>query len=341
MRGLLFSALTFLFLQPLSAIASKVVVQEGDTLSEIAQKHKVSLKELIRHNRINNANNLKVGQTLIIPKFNQNEKEETMIYTISQGETINEIAKRFATSAFEITKLNDIRDPDLLYEGQEIKIPTQTQKLILKDKKTHSIKAGETIGSIAALYKIKKESIIKYNQITNPDNIFPGQKLIIPTQRQKSFTENEQGDSKKLLHEVKSGDSLLTISEKHNVPLSKIIEINNIRNPNQLRIGQKIYLKSTQIAKSTQAKKEINKKNKLDWRTYGPLKIDWSNWQALGSSYVTPSINSEGKVLYLAINCSAKKINSTGSNGTWKNWIEPIEKFEHNLINDLCKDKRS
>ena len=72
-------------------------------------------------------------------------------------------------------------------------------------------------------------------------------------------------------------------------------------------------------------------------RKYGHLTIDWSNWKSLGGSYVTPSLNSQGKPLYLAVNCTAKKLNATGANGEWKNWISPLDGFEHDLIKDICK----
>ena len=83
------------------------------------------------------------------------------------------------------------------------------------------------------------------------------------------------------------------------------------------------------------------KAKKSQWKAYGPLKIDWSNWQLLGGSYVAPTLNSEGKSLYLAVNCSVKKINATGSNGDWKKWNTPLDNFEHDLVRDLCKAKSS
>ena len=75
------------------------------------------------------------------------------------------------------------------------------------------------------------------------------------------------------------------------------------------------------------------------WKNYGPLKVDWSNWQLMNNSYVTPTINENGKALYLAVNCIGRKLNATGINGNWRDWITPTDSFEHKLINDLCKTK--
>ena len=78
-----------------------------------------------------------------------------------------------------------------------------------------------------------------------------------------------------------------------------------------------------------------------DWRSYGPLQVDWANWMPMGGSYVAPSLNSDGQPLYLAINCNAKRLNATGQSGAWKTWDAPQSDFEQQLINDLCKAKGS
>lgn len=78
-----------------------------------------------------------------------------------------------------------------------------------------------------------------------------------------------------------------------------------------------------------------------DWRRYGPLQVDWANWQSMGGSYVTPTLNGDGQGLYLAINCSARKLNATSQSGQWKSWDSPQTDFEQRLINDLCRAKGS
>ena len=50
-------------------------------------------------------------------------------------------------------------------------------------------------------------------------------------------------------------------------------------------------------------------------------------------------LNKDGKALYLAVNCPARKINTTGTNGSWKTWGAPQQRFEHDLVKDLCKAK--
>ena len=76
-----------------------------------------------------------------------------------------------------------------------------------------------------------------------------------------------------------------------------------------------------------------------DWRTYGPLQVDWANWQSMGGSDVAPTLNADGKPLYVAVNCGAKKINVTGADGGWKNWSAPQTSFEEDLVKDRCTVK--
>ena len=76
-----------------------------------------------------------------------------------------------------------------------------------------------------------------------------------------------------------------------------------------------------------------------DWRTYGPMQVDWASWQSMGGSYVAPVLTSSGQPFYLAINCGARKLNTTAASGQWKTWDSPQTEFEQSLVNDLCRLK--
>jgi hypothetical protein len=80
--------------------------------------------------------------------------------------------------------------------------------------------------------------------------------------------------------------------------------------------------------------------SRTDWRPYGPLQVDWANWQPMGGSLVAPTISGKGETLYVAINCSARKMNATNSNGDWSTWNDPRAGFEVKLVNDRCRQGR-
>jgi len=64
------------------------------------------------------------------------------------------------------------------------KVDTITKKESINEDKTenkkiHIVKTGETLTSIAKLYLINKDLIIKLNNLKDENNIFVGQNLII------------------------------------------------------------------------------------------------------------------------------------------------------------------
>ena len=92
---------------------------------------------------------------------------------------------------------------------------------------------------------------------------------------------------------------------------------------------------SKEISELNARAKELNQ-----IRNYGPLQVDWSGWISKQGSYLAPSLNQEGKPLYLALNCDKGKLNVTGKNGTWKGWSVPKLQFERRLLKDLCTEKQ-
>lgn len=73
-----------------------------------------------------------------------------------------------------------------------------------------------------------------------------------------------------------------------------------------------------------------------DWRVYGPLTIDWANWQLMDGSLVTRSRNAKKQLFYLSVNCKAAQINVTGAGMTWKGWEKPKAGFETRLLSEAC-----
>ena len=85
------------------------------------------------------------------------------------------------------------------------------------------------------------------------------------------------------------------------------------------------------------AKKGNGTPQSPDWRSYGPLQVNWSGLQRMGGSFVAPILNSDGKPVYLTVNCEDRKFNTTSESGQWKNeWNSPQSDFEQRLVTDLC-----
>lgn len=112
------------------------------------------------------------------------EEEKTVIeYVVKKGDTLSEIAEDYDTSVSEIAKANpDIKDVNMIYIGQVIKIPTtkveeKTEKVV-----TYTVKKGDNLSKIAAKYDTTWQKIYEDNKEVigdDPDLIKEGQKLVI------------------------------------------------------------------------------------------------------------------------------------------------------------------
>ena len=96
------------------------------------------------------------------------------IYVVRSGDTLYGIARRFAASAEEIAFANQLQNPELLSVGQALVIPTSERR--------HTVRRGETLYGIARSYGVSPERLIAANpQITNPNLIYPGMIIRIPS----------------------------------------------------------------------------------------------------------------------------------------------------------------
>jgi len=108
------------------------VVQEGDTLSEIAKEFGVAVDDLQEVNAISDPTRLQIGQELVIP---QRQVEATvtstsvsptiapMVHVVQEGDTLSEIAKQYGVTVEALQEVNAISDPKQLQIGQELIIP--------------------------------------------------------------------------------------------------------------------------------------------------------------------------------------------------------------------------
>ncbi len=95
------------------------VVQQGDTLSAIAQKYGTTYQELARINNISNPNYIQVGQVI---KISSKNNITDRMYIVQAGDTLSKIAKMYNTTVGDLVAKNNISNPNLILVGQKIKI---------------------------------------------------------------------------------------------------------------------------------------------------------------------------------------------------------------------------
>ena len=203
--------------------------------------------------------------------------------------------------------------------------------------KIHIVKSGDTISSISKFYSINKDIIIRLNNLKDENYIFVGQNLIIS-----ESTENltKQSDLINNYHVVQTGENLTEISNKYNLKVIDLIKINNLNNPDSIKVGQKLIIRKKNTINSENYETIENKKNnfllELDKKIYGPIVIQSKSYKDIKGRKVLNVLNQENKKLILSINCDTDELDLRIPGRKWMGSKPAKEEFENNLINDFC-----
>ena len=121
--------------------------------------------------------NTKIPEKIKKPESTRKNKT----YTVKRGDTLSKIAIKFNTSTETLEKLNNIKNRNLIYPGEKLKIPNRENLKEISDLSHHlyTIKHRDTLRQIARKYNVTIEDIIELNEIGNPDLIFVGEVLRI------------------------------------------------------------------------------------------------------------------------------------------------------------------
>ncbi|OJF97194.1 polysaccharide deacetylase family protein [Alkalibacterium sp. 20] len=105
---------------------------------------------------------------------------------------------------------------------------------------TYTVKAGDTLYSIALRYNTTVSRLAQLNNITNTSLIRVGQVLILPGS---GGTTTPPPPSTTITYTVKAGDTLYAIALRYNTTVARIVADNNISNPSLISIGQRLIIR--------------------------------------------------------------------------------------------------
>lgn len=168
--------------QPAAGGTTNIIIQRGDTLTELAIKYNTTVARLVELNNIANPNLIYAGETLIVPSgedIPETEKTSTSgqtIYIVQKGDTLDQIASSFGTTARAIAIENNIQNINIIYVGQRLIIPTNRYDL---NHTLYKIRWGDTLWSISRRYGVSIATIVRLNRIQNPNRIYAGQTIRI------------------------------------------------------------------------------------------------------------------------------------------------------------------
>ncbi len=194
------------------------VVQAGENLFRIALNYGLSVDYLAAVNGIANPRQIYVGQVLIIPESGAPAAPPppaasaapaaapapaTTVHTVQGGETLASIGRRYGVSWTAIANANGLANPNHIYVGQQLIIPNgeppapapeaETQPAPPADpnpnpnpapaiERVHVVQRGEHLAAIARRYGLNWRTLALANNLSDPNHIYVGQRLLIPPQ---------------------------------------------------------------------------------------------------------------------------------------------------------------
>lgn len=164
----------------------------------------------------------------------------TIIYTVKSGDTLSEIARDYGTTVNSIVLLNpNISNPNLIYPGQQLTIRTNSSNNNSSSTSiVYTVVRGDTLSEIARDYNTTVSNLVILNNISNPNLIYPGQRIIISS----TASTNLGNECGKVLYTIKRGDTLSKIAKDYDTTINELVSLNNISNPNLIYAGSTIRI---------------------------------------------------------------------------------------------------
>jgi len=178
-------------------------IEEGQTLSHIADRYSVSVKSLEQLNHLR-SHNIRAGRYLVIPVSSRKLSDYNL-------------------TAYQRKKtLQNIRRKGI--------------------KVTHIVQRGDTFWDLSRTYKVNSHSIARWNGMAIRDPLREGQKLVIWTKTPgRKNAKHGRNTIQRISYRVRNGDSLYLIAQKFNVAISDLKRWNSFSSK-YLQPGQKIKL---------------------------------------------------------------------------------------------------
>jgi N-acetylmuramoyl-L-alanine amidase len=157
------------------AAAQTYYVQPGDSLYQIANRYGTSINALQTLNQLSTPT-LYPGQALQIGAGNI--VNQSNYHTVSAGESLFLIARRYQTSVAALQKNNNLSGATLLV-GQRLAIPAVTTGAATTSN--YTVKAGDTLYLIAKRHQISLNALLSLNRLSGAAALVPGQTLKLPS----------------------------------------------------------------------------------------------------------------------------------------------------------------
>ncbi|MFN8379022.1 MAG: LysM peptidoglycan-binding domain-containing protein [Anaerolineae bacterium] len=208
------------------------------------------------------------------PTVNNTQFPGRTVYIVKQNDTVAIIAAAYGTSIDAILAANNLSANGLIFVGQSLIIPLTsgvpataqptsvpptpipptsappTPAPTAAPVTTYVVRPGDTLFGIALRFNTTVSALQRANNISNPNLIYVGQRLIIPPPGSTgavptaiTVPSNSVGieippTNVSRTHTVMPGDNLYSIAIRYNTTVAAIADANDIANPNLIFVGE-------------------------------------------------------------------------------------------------------
>ncbi len=143
------------------------------------------------------------------------------------------------TDRLSVAGINSRVDGDEFTDGifldETVSLPESENKPVTERTTEYVVQRGDTLYKIAVMFDTTVERIVEENNIANPNLIFPGEVLRIT---------NVDNPERSVEYTVRRGDTLSSIAIRYGTTVQRIVENNNISNPNLIFPGEVLNISS-------------------------------------------------------------------------------------------------
>jgi membrane-bound lytic murein transglycosylase D len=166
-------------------------------------------------------------------------------HRVRNGETLSVIARKYRTNVRSIMRANNLRRSNFIVAGKRLKIP---QRGYMPNKPrtvpkppdgqavNHVVRKGDSLYTIAKKYSTTTKKIQELNNLTTT-TLHKGQILkIFPAKSEPPMVKGLA------TYQVRRGDSPFLIAQRHQMPLDRLLYLNQLYPGSTIYPGQKLYI---------------------------------------------------------------------------------------------------
>jgi lipoprotein NlpD len=238
-------------------------VLAGETIWGIANRFKISTRQLIAANRgVNDANVIAVGARLLIPPVDydpsrtfvvEGSDSSASVSHYNGGSSIpplvNSVSKpSYAQQPLPPHKKEQPKSKDVASTSSAKVTPSSMSK----DVKVHVLQPGETLWSVAREYRLSVTDLMLLNRLSEASSLRAGREILVPAVNDSEtevspasgsrMASSRGGNSKNgaTQYKVAKGDTLWKISKEFSVTVAEIIQWNKDQNLDRLNVGMSL-----------------------------------------------------------------------------------------------------